>query len=62
MSKKHFIEFAKQIRAMRQFAAVSNVAADIEKEAAACERLVGQVANQFNPRFNMNRFREACKP
>ena len=66
MSKQHFIEFAKQIRALRQAAVAasargdSNVAIQTNQQAAACEALVITVAGQFNPRFDANRFLEAC--
>ena len=68
MTKKHFIEFAKQIRAMRQDAAAAladgspTTSEKYADAASASEALVILVASQFNPRFDTNRFREACKP
>jgi hypothetical protein len=49
MTKKHFIQLAKEI------AAESN----IELRKFACEVVI-KVARQDNPRFDVERFRRAC--
>lgn len=67
MTKKHFIAFAKQaalcreeakeaekLGAMHNYAAFTNMAQGIEQ--AVCN-----IAKDFNPNFNEEKFRAACR-
>lgn len=49
MTQRHFIRAAEKIRAMP----------DGEKK-LACYRFFCDLAREFNPRFDEDRFREAC--
>jgi hypothetical protein len=52
MSKKHFIQFAAEIKAL--------VDAGKHLEAAQAARIVASIARQDNPRFDSHRFYTAC--
>jgi len=52
MSKKHFIQFAAEIKAL--------VDAGNLSEARAAAEVVRAVAQRDNPRFDINRFYAAC--
>lgn len=52
MSKKHFIALAAEIKNL--------VNAGCRKEAEAAAMVVAIVAQQDNPRFDLNRFKTAC--
>jgi hypothetical protein len=60
MTKKNFIEFAKQIHAGLANGGMAEGAAEARRDAISRCDLVCRVARQFNPRFDEARFRQAC--
>lgn len=67
MSKKHFIAFAETISKIRQRAKAQTqagyieVGARITEQADAVENVCVEIFSSANPRFDVGRFREACK-
>lgn len=68
MTKQHFIAFAKIASAHRR-AAATHTAEDERPlaifaagQAQGIEDAVVQIGKQFNPNFDEDRFRKACKP
>lgn len=63
MSKKHFEAMAAEIRNMRaEKVEFPDRANELEQRALGAERLAILMGRQFNARFDISRFLDACLP